>query len=111
MLNSSCSGSVAYDQVNYARARGIQFMARTGGHSLTTSPRRIQDALVIDMRGLNTVRYDVAKQQMTVGCGVTTGEFADATFSRGMEVCKYPCIQLKDGLQCKFDSRWVLSVY
>ncbi|KAL8767029.1 MAG: hypothetical protein Q9194_006104 [Teloschistes cf. exilis] len=77
--------------VNYARARRIPFMARTGGHSLTTSPRRIQDGLVIDMRGLNSVRYDVAKQQMTIGGGVTTGEFANATFSRGMEVIVGPC--------------------
>ncbi|KAI4256800.1 MAG: hypothetical protein LQ352_001925 [Teloschistes flavicans] len=87
--------------VNYARARGLHFMARTGGHSLTTSSRRIQDGLVIDMRGLNTVRYDLAKQQMTVGGGVTTGEFANATFSRGMEVSKYLCIQLKDVFQFK----------
>lgn len=101
MSNPSCFGIVAQDQVNYARARGLHFMARTGGHSLTTSSRRIQDGLVIDMRGLNTVRYDLAKQQMTVGGGVTTGEFANATFSRGMEVSKYLCIQLKDVFQFK----------
>ena len=41
------------------------------------------------MRGLNTVKYDASKEQMTVGGGITTGEFANATFSRGMEVSKY----------------------
>ena len=63
-------------------------MARTGGHSLTTSSKRIQGGIVIDMRGLNAIKYDETKQQMTVGGGVTTGEFANATFSRGMEVSK-----------------------
>ena len=65
-------------------------MARTGGHSLTISPQRVQSGIVIDMRGLNAVKYEVFKQQMTVGGGITTGEFANATFSRGMEVSELP---------------------
>ena len=72
--------------VNYARSRGIPFVARTGGHSLTTSLGRIQHAIVIEMRGLNGIEYDSTKQRMTVGGGVTTGEFTNATFSKGMEV-------------------------
>ncbi|KAL8783268.1 MAG: hypothetical protein Q9213_004744 [Squamulea squamosa] len=79
------------ETVNYARSRGIPFMARTGGHSLTTSSRGIQRGIILDMRGLNVVRYDTSKQQMTVGGGVTTGEFANATFSRGMEVTVGSC--------------------
>ncbi|MCJ1351085.1 MAG: hypothetical protein MMC33_001067 [Icmadophila ericetorum] len=78
----------AIETVNYARLRNIPFVARTGGHSLTTSLRRIQNAIVIDMRGLNTIKYDASKQQMTIGGGITTGEFANATFSKGMEVSK-----------------------
>lgn len=74
--------------VNYARSRGIPFMARTGGHSLTTSLGRIQNAIVVEMRGLNSIIYNAEKQQMTIGGGVTTGEFANATFSEGMEVSK-----------------------
>ena len=77
------------ETLNYARSRGIPFIARTGGHSLTTSLEKIQDALVIDMRGLNSIIYDAEMQQMTIGGGVTTGEFANATFSKGMEVSKY----------------------
>lgn len=76
-------------QVNYARARGIQFAARAGGHSLTTSLRRIKDAIAIDMRQLNGIKFDAEKQQMTVGGGVTTGEFANATHAHGMEVSKW----------------------
>jgi FAD/FMN-containing dehydrogenase len=75
-------------KVNYARSRGIQFAARSGGHSLTTSLRRIKNAIVIDMRKLNGIRYDENKRQMTVAGGITTGEFANATFSQGMEVSK-----------------------
>ncbi|KAH6652454.1 FAD binding domain-containing protein [Truncatella angustata] len=77
--------------VNYARSRGIKFAARAGGHSLTSSLRRIKNAIVIDMRGLNSIKYDEVKQQMTVGGGITTGEFANATYSHGMEVTVGSC--------------------
>jgi FAD/FMN-containing dehydrogenase len=75
-------------QVNYARVRNIPFVARSGGHSLTTSLRRIQNAILIDMRGLNRLEYDPELQQMTVAGGVSTGEFANATYDVGMEVSK-----------------------
>lgn len=76
--------------MNYARARGIPFAARAGGHSLTTSLRRIKNGIGIDMRGLNKIEYDEAKSQVTVGGGITTGEFANATHSKRMEVSKLP---------------------
>ncbi|KAF4624419.1 hypothetical protein G7Y89_g13752 [Cudoniella acicularis] len=79
------------ETVNYARSRGIQFAARSGGHSLTTSLRRIKNAITIDMRRLNGVKYKEEKQQMTVGGGITTGEFANATFDKGMEVTVGSC--------------------
>ncbi|ORY63303.1 FAD binding domain-containing protein [Pseudomassariella vexata] len=79
------------ETVNYARSRGIPFAARAGGHSLTGSLRRIRNAIEIDMRGLNTISYDANKQQMTVGGGVTTGEFANATHAKGMEVTVGSC--------------------
>ncbi|KAI1302456.1 FAD binding domain-containing protein [Xylaria venustula] len=79
------------ETVNYARSRGIQFAVRAGGHSLTSSLRRIRNAILIDMRGLNGLQYDSKKRQMTVGGGITTGEFANATHSRGMEVTVGSC--------------------
>ncbi|KAI3320508.1 FAD binding domain-containing protein [Xylariaceae sp. AK1471] len=79
------------ETVNYARMRGIQFQAQTGRHSLTSSLRSVKNALVIDMRGLNTIRYDKKKEQVTIGGGVVTGEFANATFSKGMEVTVGSC--------------------
>ncbi|KAI1419984.1 Glucooligosaccharide oxidase [Xylaria sp. FL1777] len=79
------------ETVNYARSRGIQFAARAGGHSLTSSLRRIKNAILIDMRGLNSLQYDAEKRQMTVGGGITTGEFANATYSHGMEVTVGSC--------------------
>ncbi|KAL9085919.1 MAG: hypothetical protein Q9165_007402 [Trypethelium subeluteriae] len=79
------------ETVNYARSRGIQFAARSGGHSLTTSHRRIQNAIAIDMRKLDGIKYSEQKQQMTVGGGITTGQFANATFAKGMEVTVGSC--------------------
>ncbi|PQE12470.1 FAD binding domain-containing protein [Rutstroemia sp. NJR-2017a BBW] len=74
------------ETVNYARSRGIPFVARVGGHSLTTSLRRLQNAIVIDMRGLNSIKFDKEKRQVTAGGGVQTGQFANATYGYGMEV-------------------------
>ncbi|KAI1851229.1 hypothetical protein JX266_003304 [Neoarthrinium moseri] len=79
------------ETVNYARSRGIPFAARAGGHSLTTSLRRIKNAIGIDIRGLKSAVYDEKKQLMTVGGGITTGEFANATYARGMEVTVGSC--------------------
>ncbi|KAI8949861.1 Glucooligosaccharide oxidase [Xylaria longipes] len=79
------------ETINYARSRGIQFTARSGGHSLTTSLRRIKSAIVIDIRKLNHTKYNHQKRQMTVGGGISTGEFANATFANGMEVTVGSC--------------------
>lgn len=79
------------ETVNYARARGVQFAARAGGHSLTSSLRRIKSAIAIDMRKLNHVNYDEKTRQITVGGGITTGEFANATHAKGMEVTVGSC--------------------
>jgi hypothetical protein len=40
------------------------------------------------MRKLNGIKYDEMTQQMTVGGGISTGEFANATYAKGMEVSK-----------------------
>lgn len=78
-------------QVNYARLRGIPFAARVGGHSLTTSLRRVKNGIVIDLRGLSSITFDSEKQQITAGGGVQTGQMANATYARGMEVSElYP---------------------
>ncbi|KAH6891501.1 hypothetical protein B0T10DRAFT_528634 [Thelonectria olida] len=79
------------DVVKYARARGIPFVARTGGHSLTTSLHSIQDGIVIDMRGLDHITYDPIKQQVIIGGGVQTGTFATATFAHGIELTVGSC--------------------
>ncbi|TGO77402.1 hypothetical protein BELL_0109g00040 [Botrytis elliptica] len=79
------------ETVNYARLRGIPFAARVGGHSLTTSLRRVKNGIVIDLRGLNSITFDSEKQQITAGGGVQTGQMANATYARGMEVSElYP---------------------
>ena len=59
---------------------------------MTTSLRRLKNSIVIDMRNLNSVKYNKQTQQMTVGGGITTGEFANATFAQGMEVSKLDLI-------------------
>ena len=43
------------------------------------------------MRALKKLDYDASKRQMTVGGGVQTGEFANATFAQAMEVTVGSC--------------------
>lgn len=43
------------------------------------------------MRKLNSTRYDEDTRQITVGGGITTGEFANATYSKGTEVTVGSC--------------------
>ncbi len=64
------------------------------------------------MRGLNAVKYDASKQQMTVGGGIATGEFANATFSKGMEVSKYYVVPINPNPEHDMiNSCWILPLH
>lgn len=43
---------------------------------------------MIDMRGLNQVKFDSEKMLVTVGGGTATGELANASYYHGVEVSK-----------------------
>lgn len=73
-------------QVQFATANNITFLAKSGGHGLSTSLSRVRNAIMIDMRGLNYARYDNATSQVAVGGGITTGELINATHAAGKEI-------------------------
>lgn len=75
-------------QVQFAVANDITFLAKSGGHGLAATLARVQDAIMIDMRGLNWATYDAVNSQVTVGGGIRTGEFINATHAVGKEVSK-----------------------
>lgn len=74
--------------VKYAREHNIPFLVQSGGHSLTTSTQVTQNAIQINMRRLNYVRFDGERgpEYAVVGGGTLTGEFANATHAQRREV-------------------------
>lgn len=76
--------------VKYAREHNIPFLVQSGGHSLTTSTQVTQNAIQINMRRLNYVRFDGKRgpEYAVIGGGTLTGEFANATHAQKREVSK-----------------------
>ncbi|KAK8153701.1 FAD binding domain-containing protein [Phyllosticta citrichinensis] len=89
-VKPTCENDVI-ETVRFATSRKIGFSVRSGHHCVTTTMRKLQNGILIDMRPLNHMTFDTEKQQATVGGGVITDDFAQFLQGVGMEVTVGSC--------------------
>lgn len=72
--------------VQFSVKDNIPICVRSGGNDLS-GRSIVEQALVIDVRGLNQVRVDASTQTATVGGGVSSGGLAAALAEHGYVAC------------------------
>ena len=87
IVDPGCEDDVV-EVVKYAREKGIVFTPRGGHHCVTSTMRRFQDGICINMRPLNNMRWDAEKNCVIIGGGTITDEFVRFVHGLGMEVSK-----------------------
>ncbi|PRZ04417.1 FAD/FMN-containing dehydrogenase [Isoptericola sp. CG 20/1183] len=69
--------------VRLAAEHGLELAVRSGGHSALGRGRQ-HGALVLDVRGLDTIRIDRGAGTATAGGGITAGAYTAATAEHGL---------------------------
>lgn len=77
------------ETIIYAKSHSIPLAARSGHHCVTTTMNRLQNGILLDMRGINDLKFDPEKLEVTVGGGVLLDDFTKFVHSCGMEVSQY----------------------
>ncbi|KAI1350195.1 putative FAD-binding oxidoreductase [Xylaria sp. FL0043] len=60
--------------IRYLAQRGVHFAIRSGGHSPAPLGANINDGVLFDMSGFNSVRYDAQQGVAVVGTGMRWGD-------------------------------------
>ncbi|KAJ5986589.1 hypothetical protein N7451_010954 [Penicillium sp. IBT 35674x] len=69
--------------IKFAKSNGIPFTLRSGGHNLE-GLSVVQDALLIDLRALNSVAVSEDRKSATVGGGILQGELVNELWDQGL---------------------------
>jgi FAD/FMN-containing dehydrogenase len=79
------NGSDVATAIRFARATGLDFTVRSGGHSVA-GHSIVDGGIVIDVRGLDHVEIDAARATAWAGSGLTAAELCAATAEHGLAV-------------------------
>ncbi|KAI9669063.1 MAG: hypothetical protein M1831_000655 [Alyxoria varia] len=77
--------------VKYCNENGVKFLAQSGGHGWADTFDMSRGDVIINMRGLNSVTVNEARDRVTVGGGAIHGEFVDAAYENGVQVLNGGC--------------------
>ena len=69
--------------VSFCTAHAIQFTVRTGGKNIF-GLSSVQDALMIDMRDMDSIQLDKSESSVTVGGGILQAKLAGALAKEGL---------------------------
>jgi FAD/FMN-containing dehydrogenase len=84
IANAGCTADVVA-ALRFALERDMPFAVRAGGHSLAGFSM-IDDAIVIDLRGLRGIEVDPVRRRVRAGAGLQWGELDAATQAHGLAV-------------------------
>jgi FAD/FMN-containing dehydrogenase len=71
--------------IEFTQNMGLDISVRSGGHS-PVAAGVVDNAVVVDVRGLNKIEIDPEERTAWVGSGVTAAEFTDAAGELGLAV-------------------------
>lgn len=72
--------------VNFSNCNNIPYLAQNGGNGWSTTFTLGSNGIIINLRGLNTVTFNDAKTEATIGGGVSVAEAIDAAYAAGVAV-------------------------
>ncbi|KAI0849726.1 hypothetical protein F5Y00DRAFT_268817 [Daldinia vernicosa] len=72
--------------VKLARSHNISILATGGRHGYTTTFKKLQNGLAIDLSKLDTVNINQHAETVTVGGGVRVGQIFDPVYNAGFEL-------------------------
>lgn len=75
-------------KVRYCLEKNLDFLAQSGAHGSGVTFNISEEDVVINLRGLNTVTVDKAKNEVLLGGGTIVGEIIEAAYQSGVRVGK-----------------------
>lgn len=77
-------------QVRYCNEHNLRFLPQSGGHGWADTFDLGESGVLIDLRGLNSIVFNEARDQATIGGGTINGEWVEASLAHGRQAREFP---------------------